>query len=76
MVTQIQSMATRLSELQRVRANLQSYSHPDDLGATMALAMKYVGGTVQAHAVIAELTSALDNMIERQKADIRQSLDD
>ena len=76
MATQLQSMATRLSELQRVRGNLQSYSHPDDLGATMALAMKYAGGTVQAHAVIAELTNALDNMIERQKADIRQSLDE
>lgn len=74
MATQIQSMAVRLSELQRVRDNLQSYSHPDDLGPAMALALKYIGGTARAKAVIADLTNGLEDMIERQKSDMIEAL--
>lgn len=74
-VSNIQSMAARLSELQRVRLNLQTYVHPDDLGATIALALKYMGGTVQVEAVIAELTNGLDDMIREQKANLRQELE-
>lgn len=72
----IQQMATRLGELQRVRENLNQYSHYDDLGPTIALALKYVGGTVQVQSVIAELTSGLDDMIKSQKDNIKQALDE
>lgn len=74
MTDSVQSMATRLAELQRVRTNLQSYSHYDDLGPNMALALKYIGGSVQAEMVIARLTAGLDEMIDRQKADMREAL--
>ncbi len=73
-MSDIQSMAKRLGELERVRTNLKTYSHPDDLGATIALALKYVGGTTEAQAVIALLVDGLDGVIAQEKDRMREAL--
>jgi hypothetical protein len=73
-MTDIQTMAKRLAELERTRAILQTYSHPDDLAAVIAQALHYVGGTTETQAVVALLTDGLDAVIAQQKRDMREAL--
>lgn len=70
----IQSMAKRLAELERAKANLQTYSHPDDLAAVIAQALRYIGGTSETQTVIGLLVDGLDGVIAQQKRDIREAL--
>ena len=70
----IQAMARRLAELDRVRLKLNTYSHPDDLAGAISQALQYVGGTTEAEAVIALLVVGLDGVIAQEKDRMREAL--
>lgn len=64
----------RLDELQRVRKNLQSYSHHDDLAAELARALQYIGGMEAKKLVIDVAIDGLDTLIAEAKDKLREAL--
>lgn len=74
-MTDIQKKASRLAELQRVRVNAFYDGHPDDVAASLAVALKYISGTAQYRTVLNSIADGLDAMIAEAKDEIRAVLD-
>lgn len=64
----------RLAELERVKQNLRSYSHHDDLGPTLALALKYIGGMEAKRLMVDVAIDGLDTLIAEAKDKLREAL--
>jgi ribosomal protein L17 len=70
----IQTMAKRLAELERVREKLNATGHPDDVASYRSLALKYLAGTSDEEVIVSLITSGMDEMIRAAKVQLREAL--